>query len=305
MSAKGTRNELGGYVSTAIIVQLLISGTLLGGLYALVAFGLSLIYGVVRILNFAHGTLLCVAGIIASIVFARWGLNPILIAAALVPVFFVFGYVMYVTLLQPLRSRNAMQFTVGTVLVTVGLLLILSDLTSLVAGATTKNIQLPFHAFIFGDVIVSSNQLYILLGIVVMTIALHLFLTRTWFGRAIRAVTQDPVGAQICGIRSHAIHAATVGVGVAIVAIAGVLYVLSFPVDPYAGFELTVKAFTIIILGGIGNLVGALLAGIFLGLAEAVTGFYWASEWAPAVSIVLLLIILVVFPKGVLTRGRT
>lgn len=289
---------------TAIIIQLVISGVLLGGLYALVAFGLSLIYGVVRILNFAHGTLLCVAGIAASLIFAKWGLNPILIAAILIPIFFVFGYLMYVGLLQPLRQRNAAQFTVGTVLVTVGMLLILSDLTALAAGATAKNIQLPFHAFIFGDVIVSSNQLYILLGIVVMTILLHLFLTRTWFGRAIRAVTQDPVGAQICGIRSHAIHASTVGVGVAIVAIAGVLYVLNFPVDPYVGFELTVKAFTIIVLGGVGNLIGALLAGILLGVAEALTGFFWASEWAPAVSIVLLLFILVLFPKGFLAKGR-
>jgi len=285
-------------------VQLLISGVLLGGLYALVAFGLSLIYGVVRILNFAHGTILAVAGIGASMAFTRWGLNPIAIAVLMLPLFFAFGYAMYVLLLQPLRSRNAAQFTVGTVLVTVGLLLILSDLTSFFAGATTKNIQLPFHAFIFGDVIVSSNQLYILIGIVVMTILLHLFLTRTWFGRAIRAVTQDPVGAQICGIRSHTIHASTVGVGVAIVAIAGVLYVINFPIDPYAGFELTVKAFTIIILGGIGNLMGALFAGIFLGVAEALTGYFWASDWAPAVSIVLLLVILVLFPKGVLSRGR-
>ncbi len=285
-------------------MQLLISGVLLGGLYALVAFGLSLIYGVVRILNFAHGTILAVAGIGASMAFTRWGLNPIAIAVLMLPLFFAFGYAMYVLLLQPLRSRNAAQFTVGTVLVTVGLLLILSDLTSFFAGATTKNIQLPFHAFIFGDVIVSSNQLYILIGIVVMTILLHLFLTRTWFGRAIRAVTQDPVGAQICGIRSHTIHASTVGVGVAIVAIAGVLYVINFPIDPYAGFELTVKAFTIIILGGIGNLMGALFAGIFLGVAEALTGYFWASDWAPAVSIVLLLVILVLFPKGVLSRGR-
>jgi branched-chain amino acid transport system permease protein len=289
---------------SGIIVQLLISGVLLGGLYALVAFGLSLIYGVVRILNFAHGTILAVAGIGASMAFTRWGLNPIAIAVLMLPLFFAFGYAMYVLLLQPLRSRNAAQFTVGTVLVTVGLLLILSDLTSFFAGATTKNIQLPFHAFIFGDVIVSSNQLYILIGIVVMTILLHLFLTRTWFGRAIRAVTQDPVGAQICGIRSHTIHASTVGVGVAIVAIAGVLYVINFPIDPYAGFELTVKAFTIIILGGIGNLMGALFAGIFLGVAEALTGYFWASDWAPAVSIVLLLVILVLFPKGVLSRGR-
>ena len=288
----------------AVIVQLLISGVLLGGLYALVAFGLSLIYGVVRILNFAHGTLLAVAGIAASVIFARWGLNPILIAALIAPVFFAFGVFMYVYLLRPLRSRNAMQFTVGTVLVTVGMLLILSDIAALLAGPTPKNIPLPFNALIFGDVIIGINQLYILIGIAVMTALLHLFLTRTWFGRAIRAVTQDPVGAQICGISSYKIHAATVGFGTAIVSLAGVLYTLNFPVDPYVGFELTVKAFTIIILGGIGNLIGALLAGIFLGVAESLTGFFLASEWAPAVSILLLLVILVVFPKGVLSRGR-
>lgn len=289
----------------AVIVQLLISGVLLGGLYALVAFGLSLIYGVVRILNFAHGTLLAVGGIIASMMFSAWGLNPILIAALLVPVFFVFGYLFYVALLQPLRSRNPMQFTVGTVLVTVGLLLILTDISALLAGPTPKNIPLPFKAIFIDEVIIPYNQLYILIGIAVMTVLLHLFLTRTWFGRAVRAVTQDPVGAQICGIKAHSIHAATVGFGVAIVAVAGVLYTLNYPVDPYMGFELTVKAFTIIILGGIGNLIGALAAGIFLGVAEAVTGFVWASDWAPAVSIILLLLILIVFPNGVLSRRRS
>ncbi len=287
---------------TAIIIQLLIGGVLLGGLYALIAFGLSLIYGVVRILNFAHGTLLAVGGIAASMIFAATGMNPVLIAALLVPVFLVFGYYFYIYLLEPLTSRNQMEITVGTVLVTFGALLILSDLAAVLAGPTTKNISLEFEAIMLGEVIVSTTQLYILVGIVALTLALQLFLKKTWFGRAIRAVTQEPVGARICGVRSDRIHAYTVAFGTAIVAVAGVLYTLNFPVDPYIGFEITVKAFTIIILGGIGNLVGALLAGIFLGVAEALTGFFWASDWAPAVSIILLLVILVIFPKGVLSR---
>ena len=287
---------------TAIIIQLLIGGVLLGGLYALIAFGLSLIYGVVRILNFAHGTLLAVGGIAASMIFAATGMNPVLIAALLVPVFLVFGYYFYIYLLEPLTSRNQMEITVGTVLVTVGALLILSDLAAVLAGPTTKNISLEFEAIMLGEVIVSTTQLYILVGIVALTLALQLFLKKTWFGRAIRAVTQEPVGARICGVRSDRIHAYTVAFGTAIVAVAGVLYTLNFPVDPYIGFEITVKAFTVIILGGIGNLVGALLAGIFLGVAEALTGFFWASDWAPAVSIILLLVILVIFPKGVLSR---
>jgi branched-chain amino acid transport system permease protein len=290
---------------TTILIQLLIGGVLLGGLYALIAFGLSLIYGVARILNFAHGTLLAIAGIAASVMFAKWGLNPVLIAFVLLPIFFGLGWLMYVYLLEPLKDRNPMQATVGTVLVTVGLLLIISDLAALLAGPTSVNIRLPVDIFVVQGIIVSTTDLYILLGIAALTLALHVILTRTWFGRAVRSVTQDSVGARICGVRAGAIHAATVAFGSAIVAVAGVLYVLNYPVNPYEGFGLTVKAFTIIILGGIGNLPGALLAGIFLGVAEALTGFFWTSDWAPGLSIILLLAILIVFPQGFLSRSRT
>lgn len=290
---------------TAIIIQLLIGGILLGGLYALIAFGLSLIYGVVRILNFAHGTLLAVAGIAASAMFTAWNLSPLLITAALLPLFFAFGWLMYVVLLEPLKSRNPVQMTVGTVLVTVGLLLILSDVTAQIAGPTARNIRLDLEVLQLRGIIVSVTELYILLGIVVLTLALHVLLRHTWFGRAVRAVTQDTVGARLCGVRAGSIHAAAVAFGSAIVAVAGVLYTLNFPINPYEGFALTVKAFTIIILGGIGNLPGALLAGIFLGVAEALTGFFWTSDWAPGLSIMLLLAILVVFPHGFLSRSAS
>jgi branched-chain amino acid transport system permease protein len=290
---------------TAIIIQLLIGGALLGGLYALIAFGLSLIYGVARVLNFAHGTLLAIAGIAASMIFAAWNLSPALIAAILFPIFFGFGWLMYVTLLEPLKHRNPMQMMVGTVLVTVGLLLILSDLAALFAGPTSKNIRLELEVFQFNGIIMSTTDLYILVGIVVLTVALHLILTRTWFGRAVRSVTQDSVGARICGVRASAIHAATVAFGSGIAAVAGVLYTLNYPINPYEGFSLTVKAFTVIILGGIGSLPGALLAGVFLGIAEALCGFFWTSDWAPGLSIMLLLAILVVFPHGMLSRRGT
>jgi branched-chain amino acid transport system permease protein len=290
---------------TAIVIQLLIGGVLLGGLYALVAFGLSLIYGVARVLNFAHGTLLAIAGIAASMMFAAWSLNPALIALILFPIFFAFGWLMYVTLLEPLKHRTPSQMTVGTVLVTVGLLLILSDLAALFAGPTAKNIRLEMEVFQFNGIIISTTELYILLGIVALTVALHLILTRTWFGKAVRSVTQDSVGARLCGVRAGAIHAATVAFGSGIAAVAGVLYTLNYPINPYEGFSLTVKAFTVIILGGIGSLPGALLAGIFLGVAEAFCGFFWTSDWAPGLSIMLLLAILVVFPHGMLSRRGT
>jgi branched-chain amino acid transport system permease protein len=188
--------------------------------------------------------------------------------------------------------------TVGTVLTTVGALIILSDVAAWLAGPRPRNIPIRSEVFEIGDVLIPASQAYMLVGITLLTVALHLFLQRSWFGRSVRAVTQDHVGAAICGVRSNRIHALTFGMGAALAAVAGVLYAMTFPIDPYAGFHLTVKAFTIIVLGGIGNLIGALIAGLFLGLAEAFTAFFWASEWASALSIVLLLIILVLFPRG-------
>lgn len=290
-------------MSFDILLQVLIGGVLLGGLYALVAFGLSLIYGVVRILNFAHGTLLAVSGVLASLAFSAWGMHPLVIAALLAPLMFVCAYGYYHLLLRPLAKRSHFESTVGTVLVTVGTLMMLSDITAKAAGATQRNIPLRLPAIEFGEIVISTTQLLILAGIVLLTVVMHLLLKRTWFGRAVRAVTQDATGAQICGVQSTRIKALTFAFGSATVAIAAVLYVLSFPVDPYMGFGLTVKAFTIIIVGGIGNLPGALLAGVFLGVAEGLTGLYWKPEWAPALSVVAMLVILVAFPKRVRARA--
>jgi branched-chain amino acid transport system permease protein len=281
-----------------ILIQVAIGGVLIGGLYALFAFGLSLIYGVARILNFSHGTLLAMAGVTGSVLYAALGWNPMILLAILVPVFFLFGCVFYAVLLEPLRKRNHFQMTIGTVLTTVGALIILSDLAAALAGPRPRNIPLRSDVFEFGDVLVPMSQAYMLLAIVVLTVALHFFLQRSWFGRSIRAVTQDHVGAAICGVNSGMVHALTFGIGSALAAVAGVLYAMTFPIDPYSGFHLTVKAFTIIILGGAGNLIGALAAGLFLGVSEAFTAFLWAPEWAAALSIVLLLLILVAFPRG-------
>jgi branched-chain amino acid transport system permease protein len=294
-------------VSLDILIQVAIGGVLIGGLYALFAFGLSLIYGVARILNFAHGTLLAIAGVLGSLLFVAlgsklWALFAILVT--LTVAFFIFGWVFHGVLLSPLKSRSHFEASVGTVLTTVGALIIIGDVAAALAGPRPRNILVRSDVFEFGDVLIPALQAYMLIGITVLTIVLHFVLQRSWFGRAVRAVTQDHVGATICGIRSGVIHGLTFGLGSSLAAIAGVFYAMIFPVDPYSGFHLTVKAFTIIVLGGIGNLPGALAAGIFLGVAEAFIAFLWASEWAPALSIVLLLLILVAFPQGFTSMRR-
>jgi branched-chain amino acid transport system permease protein len=285
-------------ISIEVLAQVMLGGVLIGGLYALVAFGLSLIYGVVKILNFSHGTLLSIGGVLASTIYATWGISPWLISLLMTLLFFAYGYLFFKYLLEPLSKRNHFEATVGTVLITVGALLIMSDLTAKFAGSTPKNINLQFDTFEVAGVIISTTQIIILIGIILLTLGLHYFLKLTWFGRAVKAVTQDPIGAKLCGINSVKIKATTFAFGSATVFLASILYVLSFPVDPYIGFGLTVKAFTIIILGGIGNLPGALIAGIFIGVAEGLTGLFWKPEWAPALSVILLLVILIIFPQG-------
>jgi branched-chain amino acid transport system permease protein len=285
-------------MSIDIFFLVLIGGLLLGGIYALVAFGLSLIYGVARILNIVHGTLLAISGVVGSLLYEATHWNPLLIMAVVVPPVFLFGYVFHATLLRPLARRGKHEEIIGTVLVTTGALIIMSDIAGLAAGTAQRNIPIQGGMLEFGEIIVPETQVWILGGIVALTIALHVFLRRSWFGRAVRAVTQDATGAAICGVNSSRAHSLTFAVGSGLVAVAGVLYAMSYPVDPYMGFSLTVKAFTIIIAGGIGNLAGALIAGILLGVAESFTAFLWAPQWAPAISVVLLLAILMVFPRG-------
>jgi branched-chain amino acid transport system permease protein len=279
-------------------LQLVISGVLLGGIYALVAFGLSLVYGVVKILNFSHGTLLAVGGIAASLAYTQLGLPPWVSVLVLVVVFGLFGRVFYEFLLEPLTRRSHTENEVGTVLVTVGALLMMGDIAAYFAGPTPQNIPLRFEPIEIGDLLLSTTQVYALGGILVLTVLLQLFLTYSWFGRAIRAVSQDARGAAICGIPGRSLHGNTFAFGCSLVAVASVLYAMMFPVDPFMGFSLTVKAFTIIVLGGIGNLTGSLVAGVLLGVAESLAAYVIGSAWAPGISIMLLLVILVVRPQG-------
>jgi branched-chain amino acid transport system permease protein len=289
-------------MSVTILLQVLVGGIVLGSVYALIAFGLSLVYGVVQILNFSHGTILAVAAIAASAMFTALHWNLGFIALTLVPVVALLGAGFYIVLLDPLLRRNANELTVGTVLVTVGALLILSDLAATLAGTSIRGIEVSNSVLIVGGVILSTTNIVILVGIVILVASIHIVLQRTWLGYAIRAVTQDHFGAAICGVRSLRIRAATFAFGNAVVAIAAIFYAMSYPVDPYIGLGLTVKAFTIVVLGGIGSLFGSLIAGLLLGIAEAMTAFTLGTAWAPALSVLLLLLILIVLPRGLLAK---
>jgi branched-chain amino acid transport system permease protein len=289
-------------IDLVTVAQLLINGALLGGLYALIAFGLSVVYGVAKILNFAHGTMLAIAAISGSVLSEKFGLPIPAILIILVVSGFLFGWIFHLTLLQPLEKRESHHRTVGMVLVTVGALIIMGDVTAVLAGAQQRVIRLTPTFFEVYGVIISGTQIGILIGAAICMIALHIFLTRSWTGSSIRAVAQNTFGATICGIDSTRTSATTFALGAGIVAVAGLMYIISYPLNPYSGFPLTVKAFSIILLGGIGNLTGTLLAGLALGVGEAVVAYTVGPQWAAAVSILIVLGCLLLFPG--LTKSR-
>ena len=280
------------------LAQVTSGGLVMGGLYALVAIGLSLVYGVTRMLNFAHGTFVVLAGIIGSILFVSYRVSPVLSIPLVASVFFVFGLIFYKALLRPIQKLNEHEATIGTVLITIGTFIVVEDLAAMAVGPTQRNILLPSAPIPLSGGIVTTLQVYVLLGIASATLILHFFLKYSWLGRAMRALTQDQFAATAYGVQTELIRGMTFAFGLGLAAIGGILYAMTYPVDLHAGFLLTVKAFTIIAIGGIGNISGALIASIVLGVAEALVAFYWSSAWVPAVSMIVLLGVLTLAPRN-------
>lgn len=283
-----------------IFVQLLIGGILQGGIYALGAFGLSLIFGVLRVLNVAHGDFLVLGGLATYWLYTTFGLSPFLAIALVLPAFAVVGVVAERILIRPIRARTAHEFLVASILITLGLALAIEDLGAFSMVQPVKGIDYSLAPVRLGSLVVSTLRLLSLLVILVLTLALHAFLRRTLAGKAIRAVIEDKEGAMLAGINVPAVSRNTFAIGVALTAGAGVFFITIIPVEPHLGIPLTLKYLSIIVLGGIGNLPGTFLGAVILGLAESLVGFWLGAEWSVTVAFVILVGILLLRPEGLL-----
>ena len=283
-------------------IQLLIGGLLLGGIYALAAFGLSICFGVLNILNIAHGEFLMLGSLLSYSLFAGLGLNPFLSIEVIIPVFFILGTLFHTFLLKPISNKPEHELLIASILVTLGASLAIEDLTSFFWTTPITGIDFSLPAINIGSIVVSSLRLVILGFIVLITIALHLFLKKTFTGKAIRAITQDRNGARIVGINLSRISSIAFSLGISMAAAAGVFYVTLFTVTPVIGIPLTIKYLCIIVLGGLGSLFGSLTGGIILGISEALTGYYIGTEWSPTVAFIILIVILIIRPEGLFGR---
>ena len=281
-------------------LQLLIGGVLQGGIYALGAFGLSIIFGVLRVLNVAHGDFLMLGGMLTYYFYTTWGLPPWGALFAVFPVFLLGGFLIERVLIRPIAGMPHHEFLVASILITLGIALAIEDVTAFALTQPVKGIDYFLPPIRLGGIVVSSLRLIFLALIVTLTAALHLFLQRSFMGKALRAVMEDREGALLAGIDVQKAATVAFGLGTALTATAGVFFVTLIPVDPHIGIPLTLKYLAIIVLGGVGNLPGALAGSVVLGLSESVVSFYVGAQWSLTVAFFVLIGILLLRPRGLL-----
>jgi len=280
------------------LTQLILAGVLQGGTYALAAFGLSLIFCITEVLNITHGEFLMLGGLVTYILFAVTGLNPFLILLIVIPLFILIGCAYQKAFIKPILNRPPRQLLFSSIVVTVGIATAIEDTTSFIWGPTVKGVSYSMPAFNIGGVVVSSLRLSILILIIGLTIFLHFYLKKTFVGKAIRAILQNREGATVIGINVPRIITMVFGIAIGLAGVAGVFYILLFTIGPFIGLPLTIRYIAIVMLGGSGSLLGSLVGGLILGVAEIFAGFFLGAHWSLSVAFFTLVLVLLLKPEG-------
>ena len=291
-----------------IFLQSLISGILVGGVYALIGIGLTLIFGVMRVINFAHGDLMMVGMYMTFILFAGFGyipalgIDPFVSILITIPLMFLFGAFLQKTFIN--RVLNALPQ--NQILLTIGLGLIMSNSVMLIFTSDYKILSTTYSSssVTIGGISISQPLAISFLITAVITAALYWFLSKTNTGQAIRATAQDRDAAQLMGINVRWMSILAFGLGAALAGTAGALISPTYYIYPQVGSIFTLKAFVITVLGGMGSIVGATLGGILIGIAESLGGAYISSGWKDVVVFVLFLIVLLIKPSGLMGKSN-
>jgi branched-chain amino acid transport system permease protein len=283
-------------------VQAVLNGVLTGSLYALIGMGMALIFGVMRIVNFAHGAFLMIGMYVTFALFDRFGVNPYLGFVVAAAVLFVVGVLTYQLLLRHVAERSDFM----QILLTLGIGLILADGAQLVFGADYHKANIPLLEVHLHLGAITLNAPWVVSFAITAALAtcMFLFVMKSRFGRALRAIAQNRYAASLMGIDVQRTQAIAFGLGLTAVGFAGGLLLPVFYVYPTAGDQYTLKAFVIVVLGGMGSIEGAAIAGIVLGVIESLTSLYWGNEWALAVDFAIFLLVLSLRPSGLFGSQR-
>jgi branched-chain amino acid transport system permease protein len=289
-------------MNAANVANLVISGVLTGLVYGLMALGLSVIFGVVRVVNFAHGEMMTIAMYAAVLAFGLLGINPFLAVVPVAALFFGLGYLMQRALINPFITRP--EHSQFMLLVAVAIIMVNALLVAF--GPDARNVQLEFllESIELGALLVDRGKLYAALVACAAAAALFAFFRFTLTGKAIRACADNWLGAKVVGLDVKRYYALTFGLGSACVAVAGCMMILLVDVTPNLGPAYTLLAFVIVIVGGLGSMAGALLGGVLIGVSEALAGLFIAPSAKSMFSFALLILVLLFRPQGLLGRRQ-
>lgn len=285
-----------------LFLQFMANGLVTGSFYALSALGLTLIFGLMRVVNFAHGELYMLGGILGWFVTTYLGLDFFSGLVCVALVMGVFGWVVDRLLIERVRGQGEEP----GILLTIGLSIFLANATLLVVGPAPKNIAsaIPDGAVFLGPVVLTKMRLLAVAIGAVLILAAHLVIRRTKLGRAMRATFQDPLAAKLAGIRTEQVYAATFALGTVLAALAGMLLGSIYSAQASIGGLVSLKAFVVVILGGMGSFAGAIAGGLLLGVAEALWGGYVATGMVDVIGFVIVILVLLLRPQG-LFSART
>lgn len=276
-------------------LNIVIVGLLLGGIYGLVSMGLNLIFGVVRIVNFAQGELVMLGMYGAYLSWYLLGLDPYLSALVVVPCLFVLGVIIQRFVLQPLQNEPSMQ-----IFATFGLLILFQNIVLAITRGTGYSVHSEVSRVVlsFDDINISLSRLIVLITVILVAVGANWFLHSTMYGKAVRAVTQDRRSARLMGINVELAFMLTFGVGSALAGLAGVLLAPIYTLSPQIGGNFILAAFAVVVLGGLGSVWGAFFGGFIIGLIEAFAGYYLNPELKHAIWFLVFIAVLIVRPGG-------
>ncbi|MBI3703740.1 MAG: branched-chain amino acid ABC transporter permease [Rhizobiales bacterium] len=283
-----------------IYLNVAVGGVLTGLVYGLMALGLSVIFGVVRVVNFAHGEMMTIAMYIAVTLFSAFHLDPLLMLVPIATVLFAFGYVLQAGMINAFITRpEHSQF-----LLLVAMAIIMVNVLLILFGPDAQGVQTSysFDSFQFGRLIVDATKAYAGIAAIVVALALFVFFRSTRVGTAIRACADNYTGALVVGLDVKHLYALTFGLGTACVGAAGVMLVLIADVTPSLGPAYTLLAFVIVITGGLGSMPGALIGGLLIGLTEAMAGLLFSPSAKSMFAFAILVLVLLFRPQGIMGK---
>lgn len=287
-------------VTGSMLLQGVVSGLLAGGLYAMVALGMALIFGVMRVINIAHGTLLMLGAYTTFWLFSLYGMNPFLSIFISFPVIFLVGAILQRLFVY--RVVNAPELS--SLLLTFGISIFISNIAMVTWTADYRSVEFLTGSFLLGPIALSKPRLVTFGFALAITWLAFLFLNLTKIGKAIRATSQHRELAQVCGINVERVDLITFGIAAGLAGAAGSLISVMFSVFPEMGQLYVFKSFLVIVLGGAGNYPGAFFGGLILGLVEGLASLFLSAQLSEVIAYILLVIILLIRPTGLL-RGRS